>query len=225
MIKHPLGTERGGESGRVPPRQSPSEPPNCKPQKRGYFSKGKNWVSLLTLIAVAAYTAISALILWVQRDQEKRQLRAYVHLVPDQVLNLDAVPLEITWNVKKFGNTPAYHVRMGGQFDIFPPSMSSEEGGSPEKMSTIGPENNFYLPPQSFNGITIRLPPDKAQSLDGPEKTDIRNGDRLLFADGVIIYDDVFGDEHRTTFRLQYGGPDSVRLGLMEWSPKGNEAY
>jgi hypothetical protein len=69
------------------------------------------------------------------------------------------------------------------------------------------------------------LPPDKAQSLDGPEKTDIRNGDRLLFADGVIIYDDVFGDEHRTTFRLQYGGPDSVRLGLMEWSPKGNEAY
>jgi hypothetical protein len=45
-------------------------------------------------------------------------------------------------------------------------------------------------------------------------------GDPLLFADGVIIYDDVFGDEHRTTFRLHCGGPDSVRLGLMEWSPK-----
>jgi hypothetical protein len=39
------------------------EQPSGSNPKRGYFSKGKNWVSLLTLLFVGAYTVITIFIL------------------------------------------------------------------------------------------------------------------------------------------------------------------
>jgi hypothetical protein len=61
--------------------------PSKMPSRPGYLSKLENWVSLLTLFAVAIYTAITVL-LWhnsnkqlaISRDTEERQLRAYVHV-------------------------------------------------------------------------------------------------------------------------------------------------
>ena len=104
-------SQPSGEAISSASRQPPPESENRERNKRGYFSKFKNWVSLLTLLAVASYTGISAIILCTQRDQEQRQLRAYV-MVQSSVFGFnDKGQLSAKITIKNFGSTPAYNVR------------------------------------------------------------------------------------------------------------------
>ena len=66
--------ESDQESPQGPPRQPPATPKDGERPRRGYFSKPKNWISLLTLIAVSIYTVITAA-LWCNSN---RQLAAIV---------------------------------------------------------------------------------------------------------------------------------------------------
>jgi len=93
-----------------------------------YFKKFKNRVAFFTLIFVAIYTVVTWLQLVVVRDQERRQLRAYVGLRRDndsivKIICMDCDGLPSTplpafnmrgnrdimfLKIKNFGTTPAY---------------------------------------------------------------------------------------------------------------------
>ena len=102
------GPESSDKPSPMPSGQPPLEPQSCPTKKRGYFSKPENWVSLLTLIAVSIYTGISAIILYYQREQEKRSLRAY--LLPSSFTVERLAPSEkfiASVTFKNYGETPA----------------------------------------------------------------------------------------------------------------------
>lgn len=90
------------------PGQSLPKADRSKRPKRGYFSKAANWVSLLTLIFVAIYTGITAVIWLDARQTNIYNNRASVALSEAQWISMpgavDFVPLwENTGNVPTIG--------------------------------------------------------------------------------------------------------------------------
>jgi len=158
-------------------------------------------------------------------DQEKRQLRAYVGIVTSEALNLDWNPLEIHWKIKNVGNTPAYHVHGAGNLRVDLADMAALPPPRPEEIRpTGGTKMNGTLSPQQEQAIILTLDDTRPKFLNREEKDIIRWGPKFLFAYGYMFYDDIFGETHTTAFRLEYGGPESVREGIMRWSAAGNDA-
>ena len=83
---------------------------------------------------------------------------------------------------------------------------------------------NGTLSPQQEQAIILTLDDTRPKFLNREEKDIIRWGPKFLFAYGYMFYDDIFGETHTTAFRLEYGGPESVREGIMRWSAAGNDA-
>jgi hypothetical protein len=53
----------------------------------------------------------------------------------------------------------------------------------------------------------------------------IREGRRGLFVFGDVVYDDAFGQEQRTAFRLVYGGGEEIHPeGNLATCEEGNDA-
>jgi hypothetical protein len=134
-----------------------------------------------------------------------------------------------TWRqgitAKNFGTTPAYSAYGLGELLIGPATMGNKSGPRPAQLQSDGPRIKVPIAPQDSMAITLKFGDSHpAQILTSQEKATIQFGSMLLFAFGVIYYDDVFGHSHTTEFRLEYGGIDAVRLGKMRWSTAGNDA-
>lgn len=52
----------------------------------------------------------------------------------------------------------------------------------------------------------------------------IRSGILKFYIHGMVVYEDIFGEEWWTKFRAEYGGPDCVRDNAVGLCPEGNDA-
>jgi hypothetical protein len=213
--------EGQGKSSTVPPGQAAVEQPRRANPKRGYFSKPHNWINLLTLLFVGAYTVITFFILYnsqeqikISRDVEKRQLRAYVFIDTISPFVQEKL-IEAVIHFKNSGQTPAYDasgwIRMATRpknqaFVVPEPSPPS----FPFSKTIIGPQGEVIprgmldIPPNN----TALLPALKADLVD-------------FYAWGEFRYKDTFGTQWCLEFRQQ-----SVRRGdswLMQATAESNE--
>ncbi len=194
----------------------------------------KHWLDYATafLVLLAAATGIaaagfSAWQAWIARDNEHRQLRAYLHPVIDEdegdKVDLEKNPMEWTFSIKNFGQTPACHVRSSGQLFAGAPAFGLMP--KPEHINQWGVEPKYCIAPQEKHRITFQLSrfSHSTVALSQQDKDQIRWGFlKLLYAHGTILYDDIWGAAHVTNFRTAFGGGDSMRSGKMDWALEGN---
>jgi hypothetical protein len=161
------------------------------------------------------------------RESSETQLQAYVFVEgasivdgsvadppqPEKVNTPFAAML-----MKNFGQTPAYRVVSWAQLAVVP-VVNNEE---PMLMvpplaerftNTLGPSANFN------KGIWFD------RSLGAGEIADIVAGRRAIYLYGRIEYEDAFGMERFTTFRLHYTGQYPPPLNsILLFSESGNDA-
>ncbi len=165
--------------------------------KNGYFDIPKDWVSIATLIFVAGYTIITAFIWCTQRDQERRQLRAYisaktVSISADPISSPQIYYIDILW--ENTGNTPGQHLALFNGLlkpDATPPSVPV--------ISRI-----FLAPHAQTDAGRI--------SVSAEELSD---GNRYLLY-WAVTYDDVFGSARRTQQAWQFRSISQSELAMIK---------
>jgi hypothetical protein len=172
--------------------------------------------------AAAIFTGLQA---WTAKDTETKQLRAYLLPVIDrESIDLDQNPLEWTYILKNFGQTPACHVRTSGQLAVEIPAWGL--GEKPDVINHWGIEPNYCLGPQQEYRVLLKFSYTRPASLSDNEKDLIKWGAALyLFSHGTIYYDDIFGQPHVTDIRTFFGGNVAMRTGKMDWAPVGNGTH
>lgn len=153
----------------------------------------------------------------------QQQLRAYVGMDGGHLRNFDgAKSMQAQLRFKNAGTTPAYNVRLrGGMFIADHPNGTMlfkdlADHRQPPKM---------VLPGGLFSKTESGRPP--------PEMlVKLLDGRAVVFVYGFITYDDAFGVQHHTNYRLFCGGghpnwlteKDGERVGQMAPADEGNEA-
>jgi hypothetical protein len=226
-------TQREAEA--APPAHAINDAGRHTP-RNGYFSKPKNWVALLTLIAVSIYTAITIL-LWcnstkqvaVSRDTEIRQLRAYVFLsnvhirVDDAKNNL----LEIDLAVKNFGSTPAsdyffWTCTALREFPLTSPLQIEPRDLKPLGKSVLAPGDIRYI----HNPDVCDDPPRRqGGGIPAEERALLQSGKKAIYVYGTLHYKDAWNESRWTHFRLFTNDQFRMNEGKYADLAEGNDYY
>lgn len=134
----------------------------------------------------------------VAKDTEKRQLRAYVFIKPDESKTIIAKnkTVELFYQIRNAGMTPAYRVRseLGPYIQPasapFDPDMSVPLAQYPTTIVWPGIDNH------SSGIVTLAA----ITSTSGDAKAKLISGELAIYFVGDVLYSDIFGDEHRTDF-------------------------
>ena len=147
-------------------------------------------------------------------EGQQRQLRAYVHVSGAQVRNLhQRTGRSVVVEIKNYGSTPALktrfrmgeHVREWPLQSILPLPSFVPTGSSP-------------LPPGRHS-----IMPSPVGDLSEFEEGELRADRAAIYVWGEITYEDIFGENHVTTFRLVCRG-DGLLKGYMHATEEGNDA-
>jgi hypothetical protein len=186
------------------------------------------WLVIVGAVQFAALIA-QAIVFWFtlrqMRDTSRRQLRAYLGISESAVkLEPENIP-EGQIHIKNFGQTPAYKVRHWTGVAIFPHPLNLQLPEPPQELrislAIIGAGAHH------INVVPVKqpIPAQWVQLLGTPQYT--------VYVYGCVTYEDIFGREWRTQYRLFYGGPNGARkkrdkngvlLGFMSSDSQGNEA-
>jgi len=209
----------GYEAFKASLRKSAIERISRRQKKKNYFDKFENKVSFATLVFVGIYTVITGGQFFIAKDQEQRQLRAY--------LTVDAVgitrfnnsdPIEGGIQFKNTGQTPAYKIRSIASIDMsdYPRTINYMSGNQiAERLSAIVGSGGLSI-------ANLKI----ARKLTPMEYEAVMHGTGAIYIFGRVLYDDAFGKLRCTYFRFFYtGGPSGVRVdGGMAPAEDGNEA-
>lgn len=144
-----------------------------------------------------------------------RQLRAYVWKeTASYFLEENAV---VECALRNSGQTPAMRVRCWLRLELLDPA-SPEFEPPPERIDDAG----FVINP----GSTHTLHAHRLKALDEGDASDLSVGARRFYLWGEIRYDDIFGHEHRTRFRLFHRVYERGGKPMQIWSycDEGNDA-
>lgn len=161
--------------------------------------------------AIAAEQAHTA-----AQETAKRQLRAYLFLEPELVVEVPASGIvKVDFSVKNSGQTPASNFWFGSRIALVERKKS---------------KTSFRSFPRVEATETSALGPDRVvecafdeHKLSAVDIAALKGGERDLVVSGCLFYEDVFGDSHHTNFccRLFYSkGGDREQ----EWASAGNDA-
>ena len=178
-----------------------------------------------TAYGVAGYTILTVFLviiakcsLDVARDQEVRQLRAYVHAVPGPTahsdLSKDSINVAIKPKIKAFGVTPATYVNVPWALKLMSWPIRAEETPS-------------YVPTHSTTTSTIapgeeRFVKEKTIVLSRKDVDDIVAGSKRIIEYGTILYMDVFGCARFSNFCISFT-IDGLKDGNGEVCPIHND--
>jgi hypothetical protein len=166
------------------------------------------------LLAASGYTAYEATIASgaatrqaaVAEDTEKRQLRAYIGLIPppdNQIINNFTPPTKPTVHLtpKNFGLTPAYEARHETGSGVFVYPLPKSFLYPIQKAAT--PPNPITIFPGNFDIAGINTNWTRALSSDEIASIQDDRAERLYFW-GTVSYRDAFGDPHYTNFCISF---------------------
>jgi len=181
--------------------------------KLSYMELGALLLTLLAL-SVAAVAAMRAL--RIARDTARRQLRAYVFPVYAHIRDVRASRPNFVIDIKNFGQTPAYGLRM--KTALQSGSYPLDRELVPDVQSSIA---TAQLAPQAalFDDIALN------HSLSANEISTLAEGSAAIYLFGEIEYFDIYKARRWTTFRMLLGGPDGVPAhGRLGYHEQGNDA-
>jgi hypothetical protein len=193
-----------------------------------------NVITLAT--AQAAHKSADATEAQIQLMKSKEQARLVIRRVetpeigsPERILD-SLRPLWVRFFVENVGHSKAFSVRVSGMVDIvsnpekgvhgdgflqnFPQIIDEGDGGQRFSLGGFGREFEDI----GSTGDFLSIPEEMAQQL--------RNGEIFIQASGLLTYVDIFGDGHRTPFRLIWksmgddnGGMWLTRSAWVDYSP------
>ena len=196
----------------------------------GGWEQEKKVLEVLAVVFIFVYTSIQGCQLWLIRDQEKRQLRAYIGIIDDIILTCplcdtanpgkpirltikDIFANKISIQLQNGGLTPAYNgIVNAGAWQV------SYGQGLPKDFNypyIPVPPTDFILP--SLNGIGYLNPGEKSPvmvEIGAPIIQAIIQARRhiiSLYFYGEVDYDDVFNVRRRTPFCAEYIPDDNPR--------------
>jgi hypothetical protein len=181
--------------------------------KLSYMELGALLLTLLAL-SVAAVAAMRAL--RIARDTARLQLRAYVFPVYAHIRDVRASRPNFVIDIKNFGQTPAYGLRM--KTALQSGSYPLDRELVPDVQSSIA---TAQLAPQAalFDDIALN------HSLSENEISTLAEGSAAIYLFGEIEYFDIYKARRWTTFRMLLGGPDGVPAhGRLGYHEQGNDA-
>jgi hypothetical protein len=180
----------------------------------------------LGTIALAIFSLIQ---IFVSRDTEERQLRAYVYVKPPPFGIMGVVAGSMPYATIAFrnsGQTPAYNLRMGGnigfgQYPLLPNQkfIDGPYGGelflNPEAETTTGgrvAQRNDVTPEEKQKNMVTQ-----------PELDSILNGEtHRLYLFGDVTYKDAFGHKRHSEYCFAYFGAGPT-LTAMDYCDRHNE--
>jgi hypothetical protein len=173
-----------------------------------------------TMVATAAARAAS----WCRCGQahsrpderdSRAELRAYVNHGEGNVINFDGPHPLVQVVFKNFGQTPAYKLRRRVNFLVTAVPRSApfpEIDADTQFGGALVPEATPF-----WGALTICSFPNRQRRN--------QDGQRGLYVFGDVTYEDAFGKERLTTFRLLYGGGEMIHpAGNLASCEEGNEA-
>jgi hypothetical protein len=171
---------------------------------------------LLTLLAVSAAAIVAVRALRLARDTARRELRAYVFPIYAHIRDVRASRPTFVIDVKNFGQTPAYGLRM---------KTALQSGSHPLDTKLVPEVQNSIataqLAPQAtlFDEIALN------HSLSANEISALAEGSAAIYLFGEIEYFDIYKKKRWTTFRMRLGGPEGIPThGRLGYHEEGNDA-
>ncbi|HXQ51139.1 MAG TPA: hypothetical protein VN802_08610 [Stellaceae bacterium] len=163
-----------------------------KYDKYGHWKYIKRSISVLMVIGVLAYTIIQGAQFWVVRDQEKKQIRAYVGLALKDDISVNAgVKPNQTVEIKNFGASPAMNALFGGRIIKLPYPLPAHL--NMVRDATASYSNFSLFPTQAL------YPTDTGDILSQNDIADVLDGSSYrLFILAHVEYDDIWGFRHFT---------------------------
>jgi hypothetical protein len=224
--EHEGSNRRYAEPEGVSAVQPVIEQASAKQPKGGYFNKFKNWISFATLLFLAAYTVITGLMwqtsqdqLVVIRDQERKQLRAYLTITGSTVVQFEigkAIRFQNTFY--NFGQTPAYHVTILGRSEFQNTTSTPVFDVHIADYSTVKVENEIVAYPGK-HAPAFQRGPDLTQE----NQANFQNQIQVLVYYGTLFYEDAFGDPHISNFCWVFG-PQEIAGGVAVECKNHHEA-
>jgi hypothetical protein len=179
------------------------------------------WVQLHLMrksmkVAEAAATATEQSVKTMQ-DTAHRQLRAYVSVDRAWIEFPEPGVPKVTVVVKNAGQTPAHNLRhwIHQWIERYPLTT---------QLPT--PPNGFVMSSSLLGaGATHDMQIKHPQPIIKPSFVDeIGTSEGTIYVYGEIRYEDVFGIEHFTKYRLMHGGQEKPPPGVLSPCEEGNEA-
>jgi hypothetical protein len=159
----------------------------------------------------------------VLRDQERRQLRAY--MVPSGIqiqTNGDRAPngdllWSVTARIKNSGQTPGINVRTVSEFAVMPRGVDSID---------LSPLNKAFGTAETTVGAGQETGGPFATVSAGAFTDQVRNNLRVMIA-GNATYQDVFGAEHKIKYCAFIGFPTGTDPNVYSRTrhPKGSVSF
>lgn len=205
----------------------------CRSRREAYggWEQEKKVLEVLAVVFILVYTGIQGCQLLVIRDQEERQLRAYVfpdHPVINNVSDDTSIkatnPVSAFVVIKNTGITPAYKVVniLGAAFLPFPSRISF--GSKSISESIVISSSSSFLPAGAPEQSGVVYVIDAGAPLSMQQKEALKNGSAAIYLFGEITYYDTFGFLHCTRYEYYTGGNAGVNGGTMVNAPEGQEA-
>jgi hypothetical protein len=173
------------------------------------------WISVGTLVLVGVYTIITVFIWCTSKDTEHRQLRAYVFVsAAGGARDTETGKVTAVIDMKNFGQTPA--AKLNGWIQI-------ALGDNPQKGPLPAPEKDRQRVGESILGPTaLQTPRLVLKDPVGPtDWSAVLVGSKAIFVWGSIFYEDAFGVQRCSNFRLLLSG-DNARNGIFTTAENGN---
>jgi hypothetical protein len=206
------------------------EPPNPN-QSKSTDQQKRDSTPWLVIVGVAQTIALVATLMQMRRE-EKRRLRAYVHVEAISLRSHDSVdsgleqmqdamiPSQWPWcsmRIKNFGQTPAYDLVWKAIMEILPASGGGvfavpESPGGSAMRGALPPGDTLT---KFFGGTEVQATRENVSGL--------RAGTMSVYVHGDITYRDAFKKTRKTRFRYVHA-PIPGGRGLMKRAEGDNEA-
>jgi len=214
-------TEKPAQGNICPTKDAEPKPPE---QQATSHKRKHTWLEKFAVFFAGLAFGASVWQGWVARDTEKRSLRAYVFLVPDNEVTVDVFPSktaigQIEVNVRNSGQTPAYDVVANSwvALEEWPPPSDFKYTGPPDPKG----DSRLILAP----GGVQHYHTGTARPFTDQEWQEIEAGTKSFYVYGSITYTDAFGYPRYTNFCLASAvGIDRVFKNAIAHCPRHNDS-
>ncbi len=160
------------------------------------------------------------------RETGERQLRAYISLIPRDIINWTNLPqrVGVKMDLKNHGRTPGFEILYNFSMLVLDRPLPAVFVWPPTDLHYD--QNNTVFPDEV---LFVRFFLNR--DLTGAERSAIEAGTKRFHVRGIMHYRDAFREPRTTKFSFSFGGPDFARVmqgqgGQWNWEhgPTHNDA-
>lgn len=183
-----------------------------------FFTYAQTRLAIVTALLTMISTGLIVWTLWETRQAAQREQRAYLRVDPAEGIVVPNKPVSIKLSIVNYGTTPARDVAFEHSTVIRARGWRwADEPGDPPNEA----ERTFVV-------VHPGSPMTAYMNMDDPLSPElhaaITDGTACVFGAGVVHYRDVFGNQRKTTVRLEFSGAECMKTGKLRVAGRGNDA-